>query len=52
LSPQTVADTSPTVNNPMDAATFQKLTLSITDPTLSLQNASLTSDGQLSLNVK
>jgi hypothetical protein len=52
LSPETVSDTCPTVNNPIDSTRFQKLTFSITDPKLSLQNASFSSDGQLSLNIK
>jgi uncharacterized protein (TIGR02145 family) len=52
LTNETVPDTCSTVTNPMDAASFQKLTFSITDPALTLQNATLTSSGQLSLNVK
>jgi uncharacterized protein (TIGR02145 family) len=52
LSPETVPDTSPTVNNPMDSSSFQNLTLSISNPVLRLQNATLTSDGLLNLKVK
>jgi uncharacterized protein (TIGR02145 family) len=52
LSPETVSDTSPTVNNPMDSGSFQNLVLSISNPVLSLQNATLTSDGLLNLKVK
>jgi hypothetical protein len=52
LTPETVPTSSATVNTPMDAASFQKLTLSITDPAVTLQNATLTTSGQLSIKVK
>lgn len=52
LTQETVPNSSPTVTNAMDAATYQKLSFSITDPALTLQSVSLMGNGQLSLKVK
>ena len=50
--PETVPSTSTIVTSPMDTATFQHLTFSISETALKLESASLSSNGQLSLNVK
>ena len=47
-----VPTSSNNVNNPVDASTFSHLTLSITDPNLSLVSYSMNSTGQLNIKVK
>ena len=47
-----VPTTSTTVSNAINANTFSHITISISDPNLSLVSSSLQGDGQLNLNIK